>query len=702
MDRSNRMPRHDVLLDQCLAAAEQHKLVLSIDISNNKSNSEYLLQYVKRLKGSFRLFNDLCHKAICSSFKIGSRDEGYDLKTFKTDLRHETEESIALVLGYLSELNVEYEISGLTLDTSSLSINFTLSSPSACPVDDKRHLIDIENVPSNDTVDTRHFPEQFIGGRPTSVDSNIHRSSEDSFATAENMRVRFESGIQNTSSPLLDRQEFVNSPVPLTGTKADIGCHLGSAFRTVGSTRISRSAHSNVKYNHCCPTPYLTEISRDYDSKNKDHNHRNADDLSAFPSRGFSDMRYDRSNHTPASYSEFPSSKISEAEFDRDRYAFDKYSRIPRRSAALHSHPCQPLSSRSSYPSNVPNASHPVLNGYMDAASVHLVKQQLFQKATDPFKGEPHKFNSWWQGMQNKMNGLPLSDHDKLLVLSAHTTGEPFKLIDRYVSVGGPDPSRTLNTVLNELRIQFGSSIRVANALITQVDTFPPIKSCYQTDELKNLLYLCQVIDANMSHSTELTIFNTARGSRDIWLKLPENIRNPWRSICDDHRVNNLGNYPPFASFVNFLAKKIREFDDPLLQYFYPNNESKNKTMKTALRTDYEDELFGSNQSPKDEVNHPYKNEVIKQKQAPKDTNNNNLCPLHDGGFHSLTDCKKFASLPYNEKYAILANNRLCFSCLGPHMKSNCRSSIKCNLCGGNHVTVMHLNPPKAVQPISM
>ena len=79
--------------------------------------------HVRELKESFYKVNDVCHNTICASFKNGSREEGNNFKILKNDLKLETDEAIALVSGYLSDLEVDFQISGLTFDTSSLSIS---------------------------------------------------------------------------------------------------------------------------------------------------------------------------------------------------------------------------------------------------------------------------------------------------------------------------------------------------------------------------------------------------------------------------------------------------------------------------------------------------------------------------------------------------------------------------------------------------
>ena len=134
------------------------------------------------------------------------------------------------------------------------------------------------------------------------------------------------------------------------------------------------------------------------------------------------------------------------------------------------------------------------------------------------------------------------------------------------MAISGPDPAETLGRAMYEIRSEFGSSIQIANSLNNRLDSFPQIRSINEIGKLKDLLNICQYIEVNMRVTDELCVFNSAYGSRKVWLKLPESLQNSWRSISDDYRCNNFDRYPSFDIFVRFLNKKTRELSDPLLQ----------------------------------------------------------------------------------------------------------------------------------------
>ena len=68
-------------------------------------------------------------------------------------------------------------------------------------------------------------------------------------------------------------------------------------------------------------------------------------------------------------------------------------------------------------------------------------------------------------------------------------------------------------------------------------------------------------------------------------------------------------------------------------------------------------------------------------------------CPIHELSNHALQDCRKFTSMPVDEKEKVILRNRLCLSCLHPgHKLSQCQVNAKCQVegCGMRHHTSVH------------
>ena len=68
------------------------------------------------------------------------------------------------------------------------------------------------------------------------------------------------------------------------------------------------------------------------------------------------------------------------------------------------------------------------------------------------------------------------------------------------------------------------------------------------------------------------------------------------------------------------------------------------------------------------------------------------LCPLHKTK-HSLNRRKAFKTKPLQERRTFLKDNRICFKCCesDQHIRRNCKATVKCEDCGQNHHTALHL-----------
>ena len=66
------------------------------------------------------------------------------------------------------------------------------------------------------------------------------------------------------------------------------------------------------------------------------------------------------------------------------------------------------------------------------------------------------------------------------------------------------------------------------------------------------------------------------------------------------------------------------------------------------------------------------------------------LCPIHTTGNHSLSVCKAFARLSFQERKDILFKSGLCFRCFGQHRQVDCNVNVVCSICKKSHATVMH------------
>ncbi|KAL8563586.1 hypothetical protein ACOMHN_019324 [Nucella lapillus] len=88
--------------------------------------------------------------------------------------------------------------------------------------------------------------------------------------------------------------------------------------------------------------------------------------------------------------------------------------------------------------------------------------------------------------------------------------------------------------------------------------------------------------------------------------------------------------------------------------------------------------------------------------EPPSQTGKRNPTCLFCKNAHYVPECKKFAAIPYMKRKEFVMKQRLCFKCLRPfHRARDCKKTVTCNECKGNHVTSMH-DPdfkPRSKQP---
>jgi len=73
-------------------------------------------------------------------------------------------------------------------------------------------------------------------------------------------------------------------------------------------------------------------------------------------------------------------------------------------------------------------------------------------------------------------------------------------------------------------------------------------------------------------------------------------------------------------------------------------------------------------------------------------------CPLcKNQDIHKLMSCEKFITMSPTQRLETVSSLKLCYACLGPHPRANCKSKFSCRTCKNkNHHTMLH----RDTQPI--
>ena len=312
----------------------------------------------------------------------------------------------------------------------------------------------------------------------------------------------------------------------------------------------------------------------------------------------------------------------------------------------------------------------------VSASDNYLRKMQLFKPSLPKFSGEPHRFHAWVKLMECDLNSVQLTAVETIKVLMANTSDEPLKLIEDHFYAGASNPDLALRNIWIALKRQFGSDSQVSASLLRKIDEFPVVKGMNQGPKVRELLHLCKLIQSYMSDCDELYLFNLSSGQRKLWSKLPDTLQYRWRSYGSDHE-RNFGSTPKLHDFIHFLELQVNEMCNPNYDK-YPSNDTdkfKRTTATKVFKTDTD--VLNSN----DKKSLDYKDKARSFE-----------CCIHESDKHSLSQCKKFSQMSYDEKRKVLINNHRCFKCVGSHLIKNCPENVKCVKCDGNHCELMH-NP---------
>ena len=86
-------------------------------------------------------------------------------------------------------------------------------------------------------------------------------------------------------------------------------------------------------------------------------------------------------------------------------------------------------------------------NCRVDPASLHLLKQELLKKPSNPYDGDPQFFQKFKNQMNSRLKGLPLDSWDLICILEAQTTGKPQEIIQSHITNASVNPDQALQDI---------------------------------------------------------------------------------------------------------------------------------------------------------------------------------------------------------------------------------------------------------------
>ena len=301
------------------------------------------------------------------------------------------------------------------------------------------------------------------------------------------------------------------------------------------------------------------------------------------------------------------------------------------------------------------------------SAPNYLMRRELMRPDPSPYSGEPSKFASWAMRMKRKLQVPNLSPLEIIDVLNHSTKGGAQKIVQDYVDSAPSNPDLALEEIWRELYRTYGTPAKVSADLTLKIRSLTPVKGDDIT-RLKEVLRMCRSVMLNQSTVKDLEVFNSSSGMSCILRVLPNKFYDRWRHEVYSMSKNGLA--PNFASLTNFLGNYIQE-----LAIIEPAFEPK----RVPLTTLY------TNPQHEPQVNDP--------PPTLGDPDKHYDCPLHKDNTHTLNKCDTYHNLSVADRASFVQQARLCFNCLGRHLKKHCKSKFKCRRCGCNHHTSLHKDP---------
>ncbi|XP_030834607.1 uncharacterized protein LOC115921347 [Strongylocentrotus purpuratus] len=161
--------------------------------------------------------------------------------------------------------------------------------------------------------------------------------------------------------------------------------------------------------------------------------------------------------------------------------------------------------------------------------------------------------------------------------------------------------------------------------------------------------------------------------------KLPLYLQQKWISrvgLTRDIANRN----PTLEDLAQFVIQTERNINDPMVQGLgyqrTEKNASYNKDEKEKLQKSRCTKAFGT---------------ATQQDREQKDKREPSCTFCGTNSRHVIDECRKFEALTVEERSEQCKRKGLCFRCLKPkHLKKECKSKIKCDVCDRMHNTLMH------------
>eukprot|EP00057_Strongylocentrotus_purpuratus_P001929 XP_003723498.1 PREDICTED: uncharacterized protein LOC100892237 [Strongylocentrotus purpuratus] len=293
----------------------------------------------------------------------------------------------------------------------------------------------------------------------------------------------------------------------------------------------------------------------------------------------------------------------------------------------------------------------------------------------EPFNGDPLDYLTFIRNFEYVVEKRTDEPFRRLELLLKYTRGEAHELIRECPHI---QPSkRAYETAKSMLHRDYGKQSNIINAYKERAIAWEQIRSGDRQGLRKFAIYL-----NNCSHvraAGDLGGMDSASFLRVLASKLPLYLQQKWISrvgLTRDIANRN----PTLEDLAQFVIQTERNINDPMVQGLgyqrTEKNASYNKDEKEKLQKSRSTKAFGT---------------ATQQDREQKDKREPSCTFCGTNSRHVIDECRKFEALTVEERSEQCKRKGLCFRCLKPkHLKKECKSKIKCDVCDRMHNTLMH------------
>ena len=284
------------------------------------------------------------------------------------------------------------------------------------------------------------------------------------------------------------------------------------------------------------------------------------------------------------------------------------------------------------------------------------------------YNGDPLLWHEWIRQFRSAIDSKNPSDSAKLTYLKGLLTEKAKKSIEQFAYSGA-----LYNDAMKVLERKFGQPHAIVGAHLDNLNNYPPLKM----HNSENIIAYASIISSlvgvfrSLSYDADPQISSLVNQAVD---KLTPNLKESWCS----HIVRNQWDRPMLLDFNDWLQTK----------------SDTHERMKTAkFKTKPEEPPFSSKTKNTSKVSaSSSKINNAKTKNLTPTPIKDEPCPLCKAN-HPLWRCPKFTTKNPTQRTRIVAENRLCFSCLKrSHQFRNCPIPRKCKHsgCTSSHNSLLH------------